>query len=493
MQLKVRRLKFYAGRPIAIISQNTADKMNVHVGERVTIRKGRKEIISIVDTATGLIQKNEIAISNEIVKSLNLKGKEKVEVSLAREPESTILIHKKLDCQSLSQEELKIIINDIVQNALTETEIAYFVSSVYKCGMSMKEIEYMIKAIVETGKRLKLKGKIVDKHSIGGIAGNRTTPIVVSICAAAGLIMPKNSSRAITSAAGTADVLESITGVEFSLKDVEKIIKKTGACLVWGGALGLSPADDKIIQIERILNLDPEPQLLASVLSKKISVGSKYVLIDIPYGKGAKVDKKRGMELKRKFETLAKQFNIKLKCVLTDGRQPIGNGIGPLLEIRDILSILKRDNQCPKDLEKKSIYLAARIFELCGKTKKGKGQELAKKMLDSGKAFEKFKQIIIAQGGKIPSETQLEKRLAKYRYDIYATKNSKIKYIGNKRMNLMATIAGSPMDNGAGLYLYKHLGNKIKKGDKLLTIYSESKIRIKDALNFYNKNKPIGY
>ncbi len=489
MKLKVKILEFFAGRPVAILNVHTANKINVHVDERIKISAGRKSIISVVDTATKLIKPNQILVSNEIIVELGLKRGSTVEVNLAQEPESTYIIRKKLACQSLNQKEMREVMKDIVKNALTETEIAYFVSAVYKCGMSLKETESLVRAMVDVGEKLSFQGKVVDKHSIGGIAGNRTTPLVVSICAAAGLIVPKNSSRAITSAAGTADVMESIAEVEFDIKELKSIIKKTGACMVWGGSLGLSPADDKLIQVERILHLDPEPQLLASVLSKKIAVGSKYVIIDIPYGPSAKVERPKALRLKKKFETLARKFGIKLKCVLTDGSQPIGNAIGPLLEIRDILKIFERKLDRPKDLEDKSIYLAGELLELCNKAKKGQGEKLARKILDSGQAYNKFKQIIKAQKGKIPKEFNF----AKYTYTIKATKIGKIKSIHNKKINMVAILAGSPADKGAGLYLHHHVGDKVKKGQELITIYSESKQRINEAKNYFNKSGIIEY
>lgn len=489
MKLRVKVLEFFAGRPVAILNVHTADKINVHVDERVKISKKKNSIISVVDTATRLIKPNEIVVSNEILEELKLKKGSCVEVSLAQEPESTEFIKKKLNCQALKKDEMQKIVQDIVRNALTETEIAYFVSAVYKCGMSSKEVEYLVKAMVGVGRKLSFKGKVVDKHSISGVAGNRTTPLVVSICAAAGLVIPKTSSRAITSAAGTADVIESIAEVEFTEKQIKKIVKKTGGCLVWGGSLGLSPADDKIIQVERILHLDPEPQLLASILSKKISVGSDYIIIDIPYGKSAKVDKKRALSLKKRFESLAKKFNIKLKAVLTDGSQPIGNGIGPLLEIKDLLDILERKEKRPLDLEKKSVFLAAQIFELCGKSKQGQGQKLAQDILDSGKAFEKFKQIIKAQNGAIPKHIGF----AKFKQTICAARDGKIKEVDNKKIKMMGVLAGSPMEDTTGLYLYHHVGDKIKKGDPLISIYTESKIRMKDVRKFYKKSEPIVY
>lgn len=493
MQLTIKPLKFDAGRPIAILNHKTADKANVHVGERIVIENDGKKILAVVDTASGLIKENQIVVSQEVVEELLLKKRDRVYIRLARKPESMMLIHKKLDCHPLNKKELRKIVDDIVKNALTETEIACFVAAVYKCGMSIQETENMIKAIVETGKTLNLKGKVADKHSIGGIAGNRTTPLVVSICASKNLLIPKNSSRAITSAAGTADVLEAITGIEFSPEEIKKIIKKTNACMVWGGALGLSPADDKLIQIERILNLDPEAQLLASVLSKKISVGSKYVILDIPYGKGAKVDKKEGMKLKKKFEFLAKRFGINLKGVLTNGEQPIGNGIGPFLEIRDLVKVLKREEDRPLDLEKKAVFLSGELLELSNEAEKGKGEEIAKQILDSGKAFEKFNQIVQAQGGRLPSPSQIEKKLGKLRKTIYSKKNLTVKEIDNKKINMMGTMAGSPMDKGAGLYLHCHVKDRLKRAQPIITIYAESKVRLDDAMNFYKRFRPIEF
>jgi len=493
MQLKVRVLKFLAGRPIAILNETAARRMNIHVGERITISKFGDSIISIIDSSTELAMPNEIAVSGEIVEQLSLSEGDFVEVSLAEKPESTLFIRKKMDGLRLEKTEIDSIIKDIVGNALTEAEIAYFVSAVYKNGMNNLETENLIKAMVSTGKRLNFEGTVVDKHSIGGIAANRTTPIVVSICASAELTMPKNSSRAITSAAGTADVIESIAEVEFSTEEIKKIVEKTGACMVWGGSLGLSPADDKLIQVERILNLDPEPQLLASVLSKKIAVGSKYVIIDIPYGKSAKVDKTRGMRLKKKFEELGKEFNLRLKCVLTHGDEPIGKGIGPLLEIRDVIKVLKREPDAPKDLEEKGIFLAGEILELCARAKHGEGEKLARELLNSGKAFHKFREIIEAQHGKIPTMKEIEDRLGKQSKSILALSDSVVKEIDNKKMNIIANIAGSPMDKGSGLYLYKHVGEKVKKGEKLITIYSDSKARLENALQLYEKLKPIIY
>jgi len=490
MELKIKILKWSAGLPVAMLNKKTAEKMGVHVKDKISIRtlsKYPKEISTIIDIIKGLVKEDEIAVSSELKRRLSLRIGQKVDANLAAIPKSLLYIKKKLNKKTLSKKEINEIIKDIVNNSLSEAEIALFISGMYKQGMNLKETIYLIKAILKSGNKLTLKNKfIVDKHSIGGIPGNRTTPIVVSICASAGLIMPKTSSRAITTSAGTADVIETIAPVEFSMNKLKKIVKKTNACLVWGGTLGIVPADSKIIQVEKILKIDPEAQLLASIMSKKLAMGAKYIIIDIPYGKTAKVDKSKALKLKKKFEQLGKHFKVKLRCVLIPAKEPMGNGVGPALELIDVIKVLNPKEKGPEDLEKKSLFLAGELLEMTKKAKKGKGIEMAKEILDSGKAFEKFKQIIKAQGGDL-------KRIksAKFKKDILSKKTGKIFEVNNKKINSLARISGCPTDKFAGLYIYIDVGNKIKKREKILTIYSESKSRLRQAINFYNNQKPI--
>jgi len=486
MRLKIKKLSLGAGRPIAFLHQDTAKSLNIHIGERVEILSMRQKVIAMVDVVRAMVRKGEIAISDEITEYLKVGPGEYVEVRLALEPRSTRYITKKLSGQSLSREEISSIVSDIVNNALTEAEIAYFVSGVYENGMSMKETLYLTEAMYKTGTSMKWKEKFVaDKHSIGGVAGNRTTPIVISICASAGIIMPKTSSRAITSAAGTADVIETLARVDFSPSELKKLVKKTGACIAWGGSLGLAPADDKLIRVERLLSLDPESQLIASIMAKKLAVGCKYVVIDIPYGPKAKVSKKAALVLKKRFLQVAKHFNLKMKVVLTDGSQPIGNGIGPVLEMLDVLRVLRRENS-PKDLENKSVFVAGEILELTGKAKKGNGVKMAKHILDCGYAYKKFEEILKAQG-KHPDGL----KLAKFNYKIKAEKSGIVKDIDNKAVNYLGRILGCPVDKGAGIYLHKHRNDSVKSGEALLTLYSESRMKLKEAINFVKESNII--
>lgn len=492
MKLKVKFLRWSAGLPVAILHKDTAAKMGVHTKGRVslnTISGPKKSLSTIINTSENhLVRKNEIVLSSEIHQILKIKNGQLLDVNLAQTIPSLENIRKKMNGKKLSKKEIDSIIHDIVQNRLSESETVLFISSMYEHGMTLRETIFLIEAILKYGKIFNLKKNFVsDKHSIGGVPGNRTTPLVVSICAAEGLIMPKSSSKAITSAAGTADVIEVLAPVEFTTKELRKILKKTNAFMVWGGAMEMAPADDKIIRIEQELKVDPDAQLLASIMSKKLAVDSDYILIDIPYGKGAKVTKKKALELKKKFEFLGKHFKKKLKVVLTEGDQPIGNGIGPVLEILDIIKILDPKQDGPKDLENKAVFLAGQLLEMTGKAKKDSGEKKARESLESGKAFEKFKEIIKAQGGSLNRALTL----GKFRHNIKSKKTGKVIEINNKMINSLARVAGCPVDKSSGIYLYYHKGDKIKKGDVLLTIYAESKPRLKSAIKFYRAGNII--
>ncbi len=491
MLLKVKFLQWSAGIPGVMLSAETAKEIGVDTHGRVSIRtisKYPQELSTFVDTITeGSLKKDEIIVSSETKARLGLREGQKIDINLARPPRSVDFIRRKLDGKKLSRKQIRMIIGDVVENNLSDPEVALFISAMHKQGMNLKEIVYLIKAILETGNLLNLRDKeLADKHCIGGVAGNRTTPLVVSICSATGLKVPKTSSRAITSASGTADTIETLAPVEFKMQDLKKIISKTNAFMVWGGALGMVPADSKIIKIEKSLKIDPESQLLASIMSKKLAVGSKYILIDIPYGKNAKVTRQHAEKLKIKFEKIGKHFRRKIKVVLTDGKQPIGNGVGPALEIKDIINILNPKKIGPSDLQEKALFLSAELLELSKKAKKGEGRKLAEEMLNSGKAYEKFKEIIIAQGGKV-----VEPREAKYKHEILSRKTGKVKEISNSDINSLARVLGCPADKFSGVYLFKHVGNFVRKNEPLLTLYAESKPRLNEGIKYYQTKKPI--
>jgi len=488
LKLKVKDIDISSGGPlIAVLNHKDAAMLDLHVMDRIKIKKGKNIETVVVDIAQNgnIISPGMIGVFDEVVKSLSLKNNEPVEIMLARKPLSISYIKKKLDGQKLSKKEIDQIVWDIVHNKLSAVELTYFVAACYTHVMNSQETIWLTNAMVKHGETLKLnKYPVVDKHCIGGIPGNRTTLVIVPIIAAAGYYMPKTSSRSITSPAGTADTMEVLANVSFPIPEMKKIILKTNACIVWGGALNLAPADDKIIAVERPLEIDAESQLLASIMAKKHSVSSTHILIDVPTGKDAKVKNKiEALKLKKEFEKIGKKLRKHIKVMITDGNQPIGNGIGPALEARDVIWLLKRDSRRPIDLEKKCLLMCANIFELVGLKD---GYKKAKEILDSGKAYNKMIEIIKAQGGKEIDAEDIN--IGKFSYSYISSKKGTVRDIDNISISRIARIAGAPHDKGAGLYLHKHISDKVKKGEKLFTIYSENKNELKFAIDFAKKN-----
>ena len=395
------------------------------------------------------------------------------------------MIKKKLKGHPLDEDEFFEIVKDVVDDRLTDIEKTYFVSACYNHELSIDETIYFTKAMVNTGDVLKFKGLVADKHCIGGVAGNRTTAFVVPIIAAAGYTMPKTSSRSITSPAGTADTIEVLANVSLSPNKIKEVVRETNACMVWGGGLSIVPSDSKLIRIEHSISLDPIGQMIASVLAKKIAMGATHCLIDIPVGKGAKVETRRkAIFLKKRFIKVANALNLKLKVLITDGSEPIGNGIGPALEARDLLWTLGNHPLASKQLRDKGVNLAGQLLKLLGEKHPF---ELANKLLEDGSALRKFNEILKAQG---LIENQAKKiKLGKFVTGLKSDVSGKIKHIDNHFISTLAKIAGAPSDKGAGVYINFHKGRSISKGDVLLKIYSESKDKLNDAYKFASNHE----
>lgn len=483
MKLRVKYLDISSGGSLLVIlNKLDAAKMDLHSLDRVKVSKNDTvETVTVhIGENSHVVQEGTIGIYHEVEKSLGVREGDMVSISLARKPLSLEYIRKKLDGQKLGKREIDQIVWDITHNKLSDIELTYFVAACYTNTMSMEETVLLTKAIASNGAILKFKSKIVlDKHCIGGIPGNRTTMILVPLMAAAGYTIPKTSSRSITSPAGTADTMETLACVSFSIPDMQKIVAKTNGCIVWGGALNLAPADDKIIHVEKPLEIDAESQLLASIMAKKYSVSSTHILIDIPLGNDAKVKTpSEAAHLKRHFEQIGKKLGKKIKVVLTDGSQPIGNGIGPSLEARDVLWVLKRDPKRPLDLEKKCISMAAEMFSMIG-VKNGKQKALD--LLNSGAAYTKMEEIIATQFGKKLTPEELP--IGKFMFEKQAEKTGTVRDIDNIIISRIARIAGAPVNKGSGLFLHKHIGDKVKRGDILFTIYSESREKLEYAVD----------
>ncbi|MEK7598100.1 MAG: thymidine phosphorylase [Patescibacteria group bacterium] len=394
-------------------------------------------------------------------------------------------IQKKLLGKKLNYREIYAVMDEIAHEKLSDVLTTYFVASSFKEGYSPQELFYFTKAMVETGNKLKFKGVVADKHSVGGIAGTRTTMIIVPIIAAAGFKIPKISSRAITTPAGTADVMEAIASVEFTPIQIEKIVNEVGGCIAWNGKLGIAPADDIIIRVEEPLSFESFDKIIISVMAKKVAAGTTHLVLDIPIGKTAKIHRfSEGENVAKKFENLARHFGIKVVCDVNETLEPAGRGIGPILEARDVLYVLEQKTDRPLRLEAKSLRLAGKLLDLCYKDRKksptGGGEDEAKKILESGEALKKFQEIVKAQGGnnKITSDSL---KLAKNKFDFCSSVSGKIKDINNHNLNTVAKILGAPNDKKAGIYLLKKLDHSVKKNEAIFILYSDDKYRLKEA------------
>ncbi len=457
-----------------------------NASSRVQIRTDDRRIIAtlnIVDSTR--LPSGHIGLSRIAINRLDVTNGDRVYVDHAPIVVSFSAVRKKVYGHTLSEQEITSIITDISAYNYSDVEIGSFLSVCAGRRLNLDEIVALTQAMVSTGKRLAWPNidRVFDKHCIGGLPGNRTTPVVVAIVSAAGLTIPKTSSRAITSPAGTADTMETLTNVNLNVEDIQRVVAETGACLAWGGAVNLSPADDLMIRIERALSLDGEGQLVASVLSKKIAAGSTHVLVDMPVGDTAKVRSHTDAEyLSDLFTQVGDACGIHVKCIITDGSRPIGAGIGPVQEAKDILAVLQRAVDAPQDLRARSILLSAHLLDLAQGGGLEKATIEATDILDSGAAWRQFERVMQAQGGL--------KTLLPAAYEKTVTTNvaGVVQAIDNRKLARLAKLAGAPSDPVAGLRLHVNVGSRMAAGNTLFTLYAESAGELDYALAYYRDN-----
>lgn len=392
-------------------------------------------------------------------------------------------IQKKLLGKRLNYREVYNLMDEISHHRLSDILMTYFVASSFKEGYSSEELYYFTKAMVETGNKLHFKGIVADKHSTGGVAGTKTTLIIVPIIAAAGIKIPKISSRAITSPSGTADTMEVLAKVNFTVREVTKIVESVGGCIAWNDYLNIAPADDIVIKVEEPISFESFDKIIISVIAKKVAVGATHLVLDIPVGKTMKIRHFHDAEkVREKFKKLADKFKIKVVFDVSETLEPAGRGVGPALEARDVLYVLEQTVKRPLKLEAKALRLAGKLLDLCYRDMgiKKSGEDDARQILTSGKALEKFREIIKAQEG----DDQVSSgnfRLKAHILEIRSFRSGKIKEINNYNVNTLAKILGAPGDKYAGLYLLKKLDEFVEKKEPIIQFYSNSKFRLKEA------------
>ena len=481
--LKAKLVDISTGKNwIVVINYEDAKRIGILPGDELVLSWKNKETEVGVDISSEIVKPQEVGIFKDISSKYKIKEGDLIKFTFANRAPSLQAIYKKLFRQKLTYKEILSIIDDIVKHRLNDIEIAFFIASAFdEDNFSEEELYYLTKAIAQTGDTMKFEKITADKHSTGGLPGNRVTPIIVPIVASFGVCIPKTSSRSITSAAGTADAVETIMNVKFNTQQIYNLVKKNKGCLVWGGALNLAPADDYFIKITHSLGIEPYSKMVVSVMAKKVAMGITHLIIDIPVARTAKIpDMDTALKIKNIFLKIAKEFNIKIEVVISESNGPIGRGIGPALEMRDVLRVLQQKDNRPMDLENKAIKLTGILLELTNRIAKGHGENRARENLISGVAWKKMMSIIDAQGGN-PTIDSEQVIVGEYKYEVIAENSGLIQFINNQNLVEICRLLGAPELKGSGIYLNKNVGEKYQKGDVLFTLYSESEQRLNSA------------
>ncbi|OLS18801.1 MAG: AMP phosphorylase [Candidatus Heimdallarchaeota archaeon LC_3] len=487
MKLKIQYIDI--DLDVLIISSKDASKLEILASSIIKLTSGEKNLSGRV------IKTSQVVIPGVIGIPSSMTGifapDEIVDVVSIHSPENKRIIDKFLKSNmSLSEEEIKSLVTGISNDSLTPIQTTAFMLYHHFKQVDIKEVEMLAKSFADSGNRITWKSPAYDKHSIGGVPGNKVSLLIVPILAAAGLLTPKTSTKAITSASGTVDTMGVLAEVDFTPDEVMEIANKTKGIIISGEKLGIAPTIDKVITNAGYpLGLDPPSLILAGVISKKIAMGIDFMVLDIPVGKGTKFVESDGRVFGRTFVDLAHAVGISAKCGITYGDVPVGHTIGPALEAREGLSTLIDPSSGPNSLIEKSTSLAGLVIELAGIANRGQGQSVADDILRSGKAYKKMKEIIEAQGGD-PNIKPDDIELGSYTMDIVAPANGWVIEIKNRALTQIARASGAPEHPGAGIHLLTKK-ESVKKGELVARIYAHSEHALEEVRAQVAKLQPI--
>ena len=487
---KTKSIDIHEGEDLVVlINEQDAREFGITSMDKVSLIYDDKEFVFDANLTQHLVAPGEVGIFRDIQDKYHIQAGQIVTIAFTKNTSEALEAVKKwLTGKKLSPKDIKAIIQDISHNRFTDILTAYFSAIGFFYPTTDEDMYTMTKAMAEAWEMLHFDGIVADKHCMGGVPGNETTMIMIPLLASLGIKMPKTFSKAITTPAATGECVSVLMDIAFPKKEIEQLVKKNNCCLVWWGGLDLAPADEKLIKVAYPLSMQSFSRTVVSIMAKKYAMGITHSLIDIPVWPTAKVaDKKTALRLKKKYEYVGKKLGMKMHVELTEALQPIGAGIGAVLQVREVLRVLQQHHERPLDLEQKALHLASKVIEMVGMAKGKAAEKLAYGQLISGKAWTMMQKIITAQHGnpKVMSESL---PLAKIQKQVQASKTGKIHHIDLKAVNVAARTLWSPLDLQAWLYLHKKLGDTVKKWEVLYTMYANDESKITLAQEYLTQN-----
>ncbi|MFI3241793.1 MAG: thymidine phosphorylase [Alphaproteobacteria bacterium] len=438
---------------------------------RVEVLGGKKTVYAFLEVIDedALVSPTQIGVNVECFKDLGLKEGDAVSIAVSETPKSYSLIKKKIYGNILSTSEYKKIADDIISKRYSNMDIAAFLVAMGSF-MTLEEVLSLTKSIISKNK-MKWEDEhiVADHYCIGGVPGNKTDLIILAIVSAYGIAFPKTCSFSLTSCSGMGNVASAFMNIDLKEKEFKTLVSENRAAIVAYDTLNVGDFNKQMSPVERYIGLTKAEQIAASIIAVKISCGITHLLIDIPVGPQARIRSSlEAMKLRKIFEYLGDSLGLHVDVCITDGREPIGNTIGPFLEARDVMKILKNQEDAPDDLREKSLFLAGKILEFDPKLRGGQGFLVAKEILESGRALDQFNKIISSQGRAEKPE------LGFLSYDFVSPQNGVVKAIDVGAINYLGVVTGANRNKLSGVEMFKKIGDEVEAGDVLFRVYSNT-------------------
>ena len=410
------------------------------------------------------------------------------------------LIQKKKNGETLTKEEIDFMITDYVAGKIPDYQMSAMLMAIYFNGMENEELAAFTLAMRDSGDLVDLspiEGIKVDKHSTGGV-GDKTTLIVGPIVAACGVPVAKMSGRGLGFTGGTLDKLESISGfrIDLSAEEFFETVKKTGISVI-GQTGNLAPADKLLYALRDVTaTVDSIPLIAASVMSKKLAAGSDKIVLDVTTGSGAFMKNTRdAKKLAKHMVAIGNHAGKETVAILTGMEEPLGFAIGNNMEVKEAIEVLKGDG--PEDVKEVSVAIAGMMLSLgLENVSHSQGKRMAKKVLSSGQAFEKFKEMVQAQGGDIRyvEHPEFFERDA-FEGEVLAAEDGFLSGMDTEKIGVAAGLLGagretkdSVIDMSAGIYLEKKIGDTVKKGEPIAICYAGTKEKLNRGMAMFESS-----